>query len=462
MKSTARSTSADGDSYLTSEPSEPLCPVCEGRGWVRKQVPLGHQDFGEVFPCQCIREDAYSQIVSRLQRYSNLGPLSHIDFSITTAEGILADTQNRSLFKDAFDAATQFAENPQGWLVFLGPSGCGKTHLAAAIANHCIHRSIPTFFISIPDLLDHLRATYAPESHVSYDDLFEQVRNVPLLVLDDLGTHSSSPWAQEKLFQVFNHRFNAALPTVITVRGPLQRLDEGIRSRLESGGLSHIYTLAQRTPDILQKVGPLSDVMLRDMTFQSFDPKGSGRADEQDRASLQNALDLAKAFASFPDGWLLFTGPNGCGKTHLAVAIVSEQLNQGQSIFWTDVSDLLDHLRATFAPESSASYDELFEQVRNATLLVLDDLGAERSTPWAEEKLYQIIAHRYNYRLPTLVTTTLEITDLEKTKPAIASRFKDPLVVALADITAPDYRDQQPKAEARNPRSSPTRQQQRR
>jgi len=215
--------------------------------------------------------------------------------------------------------------------------------------------------------------------------------------------------------------------------------------------------LAKRTPETLQKVGPLSDLMLQTMTFDYFDPRGSGRADSQDRASLKNALDLAKTFANSPDGWLLFTGPNGCGKTHLAVAIVSEQINRNKSVFWADVSDLLDHLRATFDPESSTSYDILFEQVRNANLLVLDDLGSERSTQWAEEKLYQIIAHRYNYHLPTLITTTLDITDLEKTKPAIASRFKDPLVVALADITAPDYRDQQPRQNSKTSRSSQSR-----
>ena len=125
-------------------------------------------------------------------------------------------------------AAVEFAEEPRGWLIFTGPSGSGKTHLAVAIASRCIERDQTTFFIVAADLLDHLRAAYSPENAVTYDDLFDQVRNVPLLIIDDLSTQSATPWAQEKLFQIFNHRFSAQLPTVITVRGPLERLEEGL------------------------------------------------------------------------------------------------------------------------------------------------------------------------------------------------------------------------------------------
>ena len=137
------------------------------------------------------------------------------------------------MFADGIARATRFAETPQGWLVLTGPSGSGKTHLAVAIANRCIERSQTTFFIVASDLLDHLRATYSPDSPVSYDELFEQVRNVSILILDDLSLANATPWAQEKLFQVINHRYNNSLPTVLTVRGPLQRLDDALRTRLE-------------------------------------------------------------------------------------------------------------------------------------------------------------------------------------------------------------------------------------
>ena len=110
-----------------------------------------------------------------------------------------------------------------------GPSGCGKTHVAAAVANRCLEVGTPALFVIVPDLLDRLRAAYHPDSAVDYDQAFERVRNAPVLVLDDLGGQSSTPWAQEKLSQIINHRFNARLPTVITNCGPLHKLTNGCR-----------------------------------------------------------------------------------------------------------------------------------------------------------------------------------------------------------------------------------------
>ena len=404
---------------------------------------MGHPDFGEVFPCRCQDRDVEGWR-PRLQRYSNLGPLSRIRFESTNPEGRHSDPESRKLFGAAIQAAMSFAENPRGWLVYTGPSSSGKTHLAAAIANRCIERGQTVFFIFVPDLLDHLRGTYAPESLVSYDELFQQVREAPVLVLDDLGSHSSTTWAQEKLFQVFNHRFNALLPTVITVRGPLQRLEEGIRTRIESEGFSVVHSLGRRDAEPLREVGGLQGDMLKQMTFEGFQVAGSAKAAEEQRRTLKFAFETAKSFAESPKGWLLFTGLNGCGKTHLAVAIINERLKRGESAFFAFVPALLDYLRATFRPDSPTGYDEFFEQVKTAPLLVLDDLASENSTPWAEEKLYQIVVHRHNARLSTVITSNiLSLQQLEEKKPRISSRLSDALV-QWVPIDAPDYRDQRP------------------
>ncbi|MEZ4515679.1 MAG: ATP-binding protein [Chloroflexota bacterium] len=92
----------------------------------------------------------------------------------------------------AYERAMAYAQDPQGWLILKGGYGCGKTHLAAAIANYQISQGRMVLFVNTPDLLDHLRATFSPDSTISYDDRFEQVRNAPLLVLDDLGTQSNT------------------------------------------------------------------------------------------------------------------------------------------------------------------------------------------------------------------------------------------------------------------------------
>ena len=445
MRRVSWNTSGNGASYPeTNADSEEGCRICGGRGWVSHQVPVGDPDFGKALPCRCQETESQEKRTSVLLRYSNLGPLSRVSFDATAPEGRLPDPDSRELFRAALESARKFAEDPQGWLVFTGPGGSGKTHVAAAIANRCIERGQTVFFMFVPDFLDHLRGAYSPESTVSYDDLFQQVRNAPVLVLDDLGSHSSTPWAQEKLFQVFNHRFNALLPTVITVRGPLQLLDEGIKTRIEAGGTSTVHSMGRRRPEPLQEVGGLQEDMLKEMTFEKFKVGQDVRATEHQRGTLKSAFDTARSFADSPKGWLLLTGLNGCGKTHLAVAIINERLKQGQAAFFAFVPSLLDYLRATFSPDSLTGYDEFFEQVKNAPLLILDDLGSENSTPWAEEKLYQIIVHRHNARLPTVITSNyLSLDRLEEAKPRIASRLSDALV-QWTPILAPDYRDQRP------------------
>ena len=420
------------------------CPACKGRGWVTRRLSVDNPQFGQASPCPQCRGDADAPARrNSLLRYSNLGGLSRATFAAAQPDGPLPDPASRRMFAAAWAAAAAYAENPQGWLVLTGPSGSGKTWLAAAIANRCIERQQTALFIMVADLLDHLRATYAPESATPYDELFEQVRNVPLLILDDLGVHSATPWAQEKLFQVINHRYNNALPTVVTVRGPLPRLDETLRTRLESAeGRCTVRQLGHFNRRLPFGIGEIQPKMLDRMTFASFDPAGGLKATRKDKESLTRARKTAQSFASFPQDWLLFTGVRGSGKTHLAVAIAGESLRQGRQVFFAFVPALLDHLRTTYSPDSAVGFDELFDQVLSAPLLILDDLGAENSTPWAEEKLYQIIVHRYETRLPTVITSASDMDVLEQSRPGVSSRLVDGIVVNWVSIDAPNYRDQ--------------------
>ena len=117
-------------------------------------------------------------------------------------------------------------------------------------------------------------------------------------------------------------------------------------------------------------------------------------------------------------------------------------MSEGRPVFFAFVPALLDHLRSTFSPDSPVGYDELFEQIKTIPILILDDLGAESSTAWAEEKLYQIVVHRHEARLPTVITTSFSLDALETAKPRIATRLVDSLVVDWQPISAPNYRDQ--------------------
>ncbi len=177
-----------------------------------------------------------------LSSLSLLGNRTFGNFSLRENEG-LPGKDVRSL-KRAFQAAEKYARKPKGWIVFTGDYGCGKTHLAAAIANYRAGLGDPPLFVMVPDLLDHLRATFNPSSHISYDRLFDEVRTSPLLILDDLGTQSMTPWVREKLYQLFNYRYNRELPTVITVAADaLDAMDARIRARLLDQRLCTIYPI---------------------------------------------------------------------------------------------------------------------------------------------------------------------------------------------------------------------------
>ena len=419
------------------------CDVCAGRGLFTPNVPAGHPDFGRVLTCRCQGDRLTAERSARLLRYSNVGHLARFTFDTLDPRGRADDPESRGLFNEAYHTALEYAEDPVGWLVLAGPSGAGKTHLAAAIANRCIDSGHVVFFVHVPDLLDHLRATFAPTSEISYSDLFEQVRTTPLLIMDGLGSHSSTPWAQEKLHQIVNHRHNAELPTVLTTSTDIAELDPYLKSRFEAPDLSRIVAVRRREPEPVHLLGRIEPEMLRRMTFETFDVRGNNPGAKQ-RGSLEGAYQCARNYAADPHGWLtLFSDTTGVGKTHLAVAIAVERMGRGDRVFFAFVPELLDYLRYTFTPESRITYDRVFDEVKNTPLLILDDLGRERSSPWAEEKLYQIIVHRHNARRPTIITSAIDfdpVDDDRETGP-ISSRIRDLSIGDLIRIEAPDYRN---------------------
>lgn len=415
-------------------------------------LPVSHPDFGKAVACRCRESAAVSKRLHALQAVSNLELLAHLTFASFIAEPSHLPGDRARNLRRAYDTCYHYAQEPEGWLLLTGTFGCGKTHLAAAIANHRLAMGEPVVFMVVPDLLDHLRATYSPQSPVSYDNLFDQLRATPLLILDDLGTQSSTPWAQEKLFQLLNYRYNAHLPTVITTNQRLEELEPRLRSRLGDPSLvNHFLIIA---PDFRSGMNPsqsdLSTLALhKEQRFDTFEDRRDGLpADE--RINLQEVATGCEQYAHNPHGWLVLSGESGCGKTHLAAAIANHLVNHHfGDVMFVVTPDLLDHLRAAFSPQSNLSYDRLFDEVRKAPLLVLDDLGTESATPWAREKLFQLLNYRYSALLPTVITTASTAEEIE---PWLRTRMFDITRCKFYSIRAPGYRKSRAAAERPAPR----------
>ena len=372
---------------------------------------------------------------------SNLDELTHLTFDNFEIRGQIGmgPAQADSL-EQAFNHAQQYAGKLKGWLVLQGPYGCGKTHLAAAVANFVVDLGVPTLFLTVPDLLDTLRFSYNnPEA--SFEERFENIRRSPLLIMDDFGTENATPWAQEKLFQILNYRYINNLPLLITTNLSLNQLEGRIRSRLQDPELvNRVKILApdyRRPMDDTGQSELSSLSLLGDRTFGNFSLRDNENLEKDEKKKLESGFKAAQKYAEKPKGWLVFQGGYASGKTHLAAAIANYRSGQGIPPLFIMVPDLMDHLRATFSPNSTVSYDRRFDEIKKSPLLVLDDLGTESMTPWVKEKLYQLFNYRYNAGLPTVITTTDKLSEID---PRIRSRILDRRLCRIYAITAPPYR----------------------
>jgi len=422
---------------------DPDCPHCKGLGYLRADVPVGDPDFGKIQSCTCRNAQVSQQVHRRLYSLSNLNELSQLTFENFQTRGQIGIGKFQAdSIELAYNQAHQFAQSIQGWLFLEGPYGCGKTHLAAAIANYCVGLGVPTIFITVPDLLDNLRYTW-DDSNTNYGTRFEEIRTSPLLIMDDFGTQNATPWAQEKLFQILNHRYTNQLPLVITTNNSLNEIEERIRSRLRDPEL--VTRVRINAPDHRNPTDELghSDIsslaLMGDRTFGNFSDRRGEGLQSQDLKSLDKALGAAHQFAENPQGWLVFLGVQGSGKTHLAAAIANYRANLGDPPLFIYVPDLLDHLRATFSPTSTVKYDRRFDEIKTARLLVLDGLGTQSMTPWAREKIHQLFDYRYNAKLPSVITMADELEDFRAKEPGLASRMLDKRISSIYAITAPGY-----------------------
>ena len=371
----------------------PDCDRCNDSLWVLASGDGKDRNL-VVVPCSC--QATVDNTRSQLKTYSQLGHLERMTFDAVIPEG-RAGRADEALFRAATETAVNFASEPSGWLVLEGSTGSGKTHLAAATVNAIIDRGSPAKYVSALDIPDLLRNERFEDDDAG-GGTFISLLDAPTLVIDDLGAQQATNWFDSKIDQLLTHRFNGRLPTVIVLAKPVREMPERIALKLEDPFLSNKVDLTGRNSPMQLNGVNIAPSMLEAMTFEKFNPGGAEYSTSNDSESITEAFKSAKEFASSfrSKPWLVLHGTTGVGKTHLAVAIANNLIEVGSPVTFWSVSELLDRLRKTYSRGDESDFYTLFEAVRNAEILILDDLGQQNMTDWALEKIYQLISYRHD------------------------------------------------------------------
>jgi DNA replication protein DnaC len=219
--------------------------------------------------------------------------------------------------------------------------------------------------------------------------------------------------------------------------------DPGYSARIQGGydGYKVIYFQCDKDRQYKekQKISRLLESsripeLFKTRTFETFKINDSNKP----------PFDIAKKFCDEnEDEGIVFSGPPGVGKTHLAAAIMNYKLNQGIECIFCTVPELLSDIRRVIKSEQETS--ELMELVKNTEFLILDDLGAEKETEWVAEKLFVILNARLVRKKSTVITTNFQKPSelIEKlcggiTGQRIVSRIRE--MCQWVNMSGSDYR----------------------
>ncbi len=245
---TAADIETDNQPVMQKPQENGECSVCGGSGFILR--PDGQAEI-----CRCYTERRMQQLfrAARLQPALQKMTFAQFDLANYPANMPAPDGKGRTYYELAREALTKMrsccdkaiaagqhrGQAPRG-LLLLGQVGSGKTHLAAAAANYLLRNRQRVLFLVVPDFLDELRGAFSGlEDEVRH--LQEQAKRVPVLILDDLGSHNFSDWTRSVLFSILNYRMNECLTTIATTNLDFVSLQELLGTR----SLSRLLSLCE-------------------------------------------------------------------------------------------------------------------------------------------------------------------------------------------------------------------------
>lgn len=169
-----------------------FCPRCQGKGFVMLDVELGHKLFGKALRCHCQDEAA------KVKRIAYLTSICRVPERYQTAACTRPDLL----------AAIAASTTRRQFVTVTGPYGVGKTTLLCGSVRAATGAMLTGVYVLMSELLDHLRKAYAPNTDFQADHFWEALISADVLAIDELDRFKVTEWAEQKLFQLLNERYN--------------------------------------------------------------------------------------------------------------------------------------------------------------------------------------------------------------------------------------------------------------
>lgn len=168
----------------------------------------------------------------------------------------------------------------------------------------------------------------------------------------------------------------------------------------------------------IQQIHEIRRKCFNDEAMQGWTFANDDMSNERVTKAMQNYVDNFPELKKQGKGLLLY-GHCGTGKTYAACEVANALIDKGYSVLVTNFARVLNSLQGTFEKQ------DYIDEINSNSLLVLDDLGIERDTPFAREQVYNIIDARYRAGLPMIITTNLTMDKIKATEDIDNMRIYD-------------------------------------